>query len=98
MSQVELVEQGEGQFQLKGQLNRDTVVSLPASPEAFWQQDSVSIDLGALEHTDTAGLAWLLALVAESREQKTELTYQSVPELLLKLAKISDVDRLLPLQ
>jgi phospholipid transport system transporter-binding protein len=56
----------------------------------------VRIDCGGLERIDSAGLAVLLDLVALAREQGVELRYVSLPTGVLRLARLSGVEVLLP--
>lgn len=56
------------------------------------------IDLGAVDYIDSAGLAWLINAIKYANTQKIALSLVSVPEKLIKLAKISDVDQFLPLE
>lgn len=56
------------------------------------------IDLEQVEFVDTAGLAWLINAIRQAQEAKVQAVLANAPDKLIKLAKISDVDRLLPLQ
>lgn len=56
----------------------------------------VSIDCSALERIDSAGLAVLLDTVALAREQGVELRYKALPAGVLRLARLSGVEALLP--
>ena len=56
----------------------------------------VRIDCSALERIDSAGLAVLLDTVALAREQGVELTYVELPAGVLRLARLSGVEALLP--
>ena len=56
----------------------------------------VRIDCSGLERIDSAGLAVLLDLVAFAREQGVELRYVSLPAGVLRLARLSGVEVLLP--
>ena len=53
------------------------------------------IDCGALGQTDSAGLAVLLDWLAETRRAGRRLSFEHLPENLLRLARISAVDALL---
>ena len=89
----------EGQFLLSGELNRDTVMdSWSLRNQGFTQQKEILLDLAGVSHVDTAGLAWLVNLVADCQKLKVQLKLSNVPITLLKLAKISDVEGILPLQ
>jgi phospholipid transport system transporter-binding protein len=54
------------------------------------------IDLSHVSKVDTACLAWLLAMMEESVKKNCQLTFDNLPEGLIKLAKLSRVDMFLP--
>lgn len=89
-------------FLLSGDLNRITVNSAwPNSVEEIKQaadKQPVILDLKKVEHVDTAGLAWVMNLLRDCSAQKVTFTLKHVPQTLINLAKISDVEDLLPLQ
>ncbi|MDF2178466.1 STAS domain-containing protein [Aliiglaciecola sp. CAU 1673] len=99
MGELSLREQGDaGQFILSGKLTRNTVMSLVGELAGLWQHKAPCLDLAELTATDTAGLAWLVSVVADAKQRQVELKLENPPQSLLKLAKISDVESLLPLQ
>ena len=57
---------------------------------------SIRIDCSGLERIDSAGLAVLLDLVALARDQGTDLRYVALPPSVLRLARLSGVEGLLP--
>ena len=73
-------------------------MSLPK--KGFWVSSgtSVNLSMGNVEFGDSAGLAWLVNIVKACKANNITLTISEFPESLLKLAKISDVEQLLPLQ
>lgn len=88
-------------IRLEGPLNRETV------PNAWPQQSrdlsdisgkDIQLDLHKVSHIDTAGLAWLVHVYKECRQRSLALTIINSPPSLHKLAKISNVEALLPLQ
>lgn len=85
---------GDGhQYDLSGRLDRDTV-------PAFWRQRdqwlpdaaALSLDLSALSRVDSAGMAMLLHLDKQLRNQGQQVRYQGVPEQLKLLLKLSNLD------
>lgn len=56
----------------------------------------VSIDCRELERIDSAGLAVLLDIVALARDRQVSLRYLNLPSGLLRLARLSGVEALLP--
>lgn len=57
----------------------------------------VIIDLNAVSHIDTAGVAYLLKLVSHYQSQNKTVTISGASEQLIALANISNVLELLPL-
>lgn len=102
MPVVNITQPVPGCFLLTGELNRNTVNSCwPKSIsdliESNKRQTPV-IDLAGIIHADTAGLAWLLNLLRDANEQNITFRLKNVPEMIINLAKISDVDGFLPVQ
>ena len=53
------------------------------------------VDLGGIAEGDSAGLAVLVEWLATARARGVGLRYENLPEQLLAIAKISDLDGLL---
>jgi anti-sigma B factor antagonist len=60
--------------------------------------DVVMIDLSQVEYMDTSGLATLIEAMRLARQQNTQLLLRGVQEQPLYLLKISDLDRLFPIE
>ena len=56
------------------------------------------IDLSDVERVDSAGLAWLINAIRDGKTRNIKVRLSDLPEKLYKLAKISDVDSLLPVE
>jgi len=96
VNDFELKDLGDGRFALSGELsfaNADQVLQVGAS--AFRHHDRVELDLSGVERADSAGLALLLEWKAGARRRKTSIRYESLPEGLLAIARLTDVDGLL---
>lgn len=103
MSGANVTAAANGVFSLSGELSRDTVSD-------FWPNcrqdllvasnngDAIVLDLAGIQDSDTAGLAWLLNLLRDSKTQNISFAIANLPNTISKLAKISDVDGFLPLQ
>ena len=103
MATIKIDNNGSGRFTLSGELNRDTVVNCwPESKKELRKVKSdnlqAKLDLAAVSHVDTAGLAWLVNLIAEQKQLGQPISLMNCSTTLLKLAKISDVDSLLPVE
>jgi len=79
-----------------GKLNRDTVAVHWPFHLLNQCKGEVLFDLAEVSHVDTAGLAWLLQVLAVARATGLEPTLQEMPMQLKKLAAVSDVLNLLP--
>ena len=90
-------------FVLSGSLNRDTVPyfwrnSLQQLASAQSDDKPLTLDLHNVEHIDTAGLAWIMNLRRDTKQKNIQFKIANPPATLLNLAKISDVERFLPIQ
>lgn len=100
---VEQADNKPGHFVLRGSLNRETIPQfwpdcLAELAQAQQNCETLNLDLAEIEHIDTAGLAWLLNLLRDAKQQQVTFTLSNVPPTLLNVAKISDVEAFLPLQ
>lgn len=103
MIALNVTNQDNGEFLFSGELNRNTVVNgWPEGKKLLSQlkqsNQKARLNLAKISQIDTAGLAWLVNLVAEQNKLGQEITLSNYSPALLKLAKISDVDSLLPLE
>lgn len=55
------------------------------------------LDFEKVQRVDTAGLAWTLNAIREAKAQGVKITLCNLPEKMLKLAKISELDSVLPI-
>jgi phospholipid transport system transporter-binding protein len=55
----------------------------------------LEVDLEGVSDVDSAGLALLIGWLADARAAGISLSYRSVPDRLLAIARISDIDGLL---
>ncbi|MEW9799042.1 STAS domain-containing protein [Alteromonas sp. CYL-A6] len=87
-----------------GNLDRETLTKnwwlllTPGQQKTLRGASECVFDLSDVERVDSAGLAWLINAIRDARQAGIRITLQEPPEKLIKLAKISDVDTLLPLQ
>ncbi|HEX4300621.1 MAG TPA: STAS domain-containing protein [Gammaproteobacteria bacterium] len=94
---LEFEDLGGGRFRLTGHLGFDTAnYALSHSHGLFADHKRIQLDLSGIGSTDSAGLALLIEWTGWARREKRKLTFTHVPEQALALAKISEVDKLLP--
>lgn len=90
---------GADRFKVDGELGFDTVRPLLAASEApFREAGRIEIDLGGVTHGDSAGLALLIEWLRRALQAGKELHYTGMPAQLRALARISDVEDILPLK
>jgi phospholipid transport system transporter-binding protein len=94
-SEFELAGEG-GRFRLSGAFSFATAArALEQGDAAFRAYPDVELDLSGVADADSAGLAVLLAWIERSRRRGHALRYSGLPEKLRRIAKITEVDRLL---
>jgi len=88
---------GNGHFRLSGHLGFDSAAhALTESHKLFAEHKKIQVDLAGVDSTDSAGLALLVEWTGWARREKRKLTFTHVPKQAMALAKISEVDELLP--
>ncbi|REL25645.1 STAS domain-containing protein [Thalassotalea euphylliae] len=82
--------------QLNGQLTSAAVAALKNKAHRnIVKSKHMVVSLKHINDVDTAGLAWLLFLVEQAKRHNCQLSFADLPQDLLKLAQLSDVDQLL---
>ncbi len=93
------VQQLEHKVVISGALTRATITrNFDKKYRKIVNDTKVTIDLANVSQIDTAGLAWLLMLVELAGKNACQMNLANLPEDLLKLAKLSAVDTLLPIE
>ena len=89
---------GPGRYRVAGPLHFDTVAeALEASRDLFGEHKEVELDLKGVESTDSAGLALLVEWAGRAQREGHHLIFRHLPPQALALARISEVDKLLPI-
>ncbi len=89
---------GDNQFVLSGPLSFASVRDLwQRGQELFDKGAIVSLDLGKVTHTDSAGLALLVDWACVLQRAKGRLELRNVPQQLQVIARTSRMDELLQL-
>ncbi|HEU5398430.1 MAG TPA: STAS domain-containing protein [Gammaproteobacteria bacterium] len=88
---------GAGCFRVQGPLSFDTAgKALDASLALFGDAKHIELDLQEVEATDSAGLALLVEWAAWAHREHRKLVLRHLPAQAMALARISEVDKLLP--
>lgn len=98
VKQARFVAGPDNRFAIEGDLDRFTVPALWRQKEQLWQARAVELSLVNVGHTDTAGLALLVMLQVEARQQGVQFQLTGLPEQLKAAARVSNLDELLPLR
>lgn len=87
---------GEGRLAASGELEFATAASALAAGLALVDgQQQWTVDLAGITAGDSAGLAVLVEWISAARARGATLRYESVPQQILAIARISDLDGLL---
>lgn len=89
---------GGGRFRLSGHLGFESAThALAESHKLFADHKKLQLDLSGVESADSAGLALLVEWTGWAKREKRKLSFTNVPRQAVALAKISEVDEILPL-
>ena len=87
---------GEGRFRVGGLLDATTVTRLLEDGQARFQGVSdISVDFAGVTESDSSGLALLLEWLRLARKGNQRIRFEHVPQQIIALARISEVDDLL---
>jgi phospholipid transport system transporter-binding protein len=104
LTKLEVIESPKFYYMLQGELNRNTIVKSKAlaTLELINKKDSsadvYTLDMSGVSNSDTAALAWLMNFLKGNQQQNLQWVLKNIPESLINLAKISDVDGFLSVQ
>jgi phospholipid transport system transporter-binding protein len=89
----------DGWVYLSGELTFESTPFIYEELEQRFQStgDVISVDLGGIERTDSAGLALLLEWQAAANRRQRTLHIRNAPDNLIQLAKLCEADKLLKL-
>lgn len=94
MAQVERITAGV--YKVTGILDFSTVTPLLTQIHSLsGVNEDMTVDFSALERSNSAGLALLLELLADAKQQKRKISFSGIPDQLLDLARMSNIDHLL---
>ncbi len=87
---------GPGRLLAKGELDFDTAAAALRSGSAALAQGSAwTVDLAGVTAGDSAGVAVLVEWLSVAAARGATLRYESVPQQMLAIARISDLEDLL---
>ena len=94
MTKLSIIDQGSGCFIIDGDLTFSTIDKQTVKSVAFLTASNhITIDLGRVVCTDSAGLALMIEWIKYTRHHRTQIVFKNIPEQLLNLAKLSGFDK-----
>jgi phospholipid transport system transporter-binding protein len=94
VTKLSIIDQGAGHFIIDGELTFTTIDKQTVKSFAFLSTAKhITIDLGRVTSTDSAGLALMIEWIKYTRHHRIQITFKNIPEQLLNLAKLSGFDK-----
>lgn len=94
MAQVEKT--GDGSYRVSGVIDFTTVMSLHTQFRNLSARErNIRIDLGGLKKSNSAGLGFLMEILANAAKNGQVLQIENVPDSLMDLAAMCNVDGLI---
>ncbi len=94
MTKLIIIDQGAGRFIVDGELTFSTIDKQTVKSFAFLNTSKhITVDLGRVSSTDSAGLALMIEWIKYTRHHRAHIVFKNIPEQLLNLAKLSGFDK-----
>ncbi len=91
-----IIGEGAGRFRIEGEVDFKSVMNLlHQSRVLFRGEERVRLDFSGVERTNSAGLALLIEWIKEARRGSWILELSNLPEGLMAMARICDVESLI---
>ncbi len=94
-SKARLESLGDGRFRVSGILDADTVTAIFEESARKFASPSIVVDFAPVTASDSSGMALLLEWLRVSRAAGRRIHFDNVPQQIMALARISEVDDLL---
>ena len=99
MSEIRIESQETGRYLLVGELSFNTVAGISDDFDKIVRDnDNIVLDLQGVTRTDSAGLALLIDWMRAAHHHDKRLVFRNMPSQMLAVAKVSDLDDILPLE
>jgi len=85
----------DGKFFLAGDLSFDSVGVLV--DEQLYSNGDVIVNLSEVNYSDSSGLALLINWYREAKKRSINMSFEAVPQKMMALAKVSNLDKVLPI-
>lgn len=99
-SKARIYRQSSGSYRLDGELDFDSVPAVLEQSRSLFREEQadMDIDLGGLQRGNSAALGLMLEWMRLAGAWNRKVHYHNVPDDLLAVAKVSDLDSILPLR
>lgn len=95
MNKLTIVNEGSGTFIVDGDLTFFTIDKKTVNSFSFLTNNKqVTLDLGGVGNSDSAGLALMIEWIKNARTKRVQLKFRNIPPQILNLAKLSGLDKL----
>ncbi len=92
----QLIDKGQGRFQLEGDMSFSTAQDLLESSEALFEDyTEIEVDLSQVARTDSAGLALMLEWINWANHSVREIRFENIPDKIRNIARATEVEDLL---
>lgn len=87
------------EFRISGDLTLATVTNVMAqATPLFSNAADITVDLGDVNHSDSAGLALLIEWMRVAAAANKPIVFQHIPRQMLAIAETTGLDAILPLK
>ncbi|EIC28099.1 MULTISPECIES: STAS domain-containing protein [Methylomicrobium] len=94
MSGLNIIDKGAGHYLVEGDLTFATIDKQTVKSLSFLTAyKEITLDLGQVRNTDSAGLALMIEWIKYCRAKRTLLRFSNVPKQLLSMARLSGFDQ-----
>ncbi|MCF7987251.1 MAG: STAS domain-containing protein [Methylovulum sp.] len=93
MNNLLIIDDGHGHFVIDGDLTFSTIDKDTVKSFVFLNSaKEITIDLGHVNNTDSAGLALMIEWIRYARSKRTHLSFKKIPQQLINLVKLSGLE------
>lgn len=94
MSKLSITHKGSGLYEIEGELTFSSIDKQTIKSASFLAKGKdVTIDLGRVSGSDSAGLALMIEWLRQARAKRVHVQFKNIPKQLIMLAKLSGFDK-----
>jgi len=91
------IQLSDGIIKIAGKLDFASSQQLASETSCWPTSGDIEVDCSAVQHSNSAGLAFLLEWMKIAQQKSRQIKYHNVPEQLLVIARAYGIDEQLPL-